>query len=736
MRRIGRRIYLVAMNAEPHSTRISSSLVLEPGEPTPLGATWTGDGVNFAVHCGSAERVELCLFDVQADGQSHETARVVLPEITEGVAHGFLRAPSGRPGLLYGYRAGGEYDPARGLRYNNHKLLIDPYTRAVSGRFIWHDALFGFFGQEGEHRLNIEDSSPYVYKSVVTDPAFDWGDDHAPATPWRDSVIYELHVKGFTQRHPDVPEQVRGKYLALAEPAVLSHLKRLGVTAVELLPVQAFVSERDLLARGLSNYWGYNSLAYFAPSPQFAVNDAVLEFKQMVKALHAAGIEVILDVVFNHTAEGNERGPTLSFKGLDNAGYYRLDPHNPRHYQDRTGCGNTLAIGHSVTLQLVIDCLRYWVEEMRVDGFRFDLAPVLGRDDGRFRADGGFFKALASESSLRYVKLIAEPWDVGADGYQLSRFPTGWSEWNDLYRDTVRGFWRGNPGDLGRFAERVAGSSDLFRSSGRRPTASVNYVACHDGFTLHDLTAYNDKHNDANGEENRDGHSYNLSWNCGIEGPTDDVTVLDLRERQMRNMLATLLLSQGVPMLQAGDEFGRTQHGNNNAYCQDNEVGWLDWSLASSRAPLIDFVSMLTALRRRSAGLRRDTFLKGARQADREHKDVSWRHPNGGELTAADWHDGEARAIGVLIGHAFADLHGVPNGHLLFLCNASDQVVRFALPPALRDVKWRVVFDTSQWRAAHATWQVSTQVYELAPRASALLADGYAPTSLHLHREI
>jgi isoamylase len=723
------------MNAEPQSALTSAPLTLSAGEPAPLGATWTNAGVNFAVHCGSAEHVELCLFDVQADGQAQEVARLVMPEITGGVAHGFLAAPAGRPGLIYGYRAKGEYDPARGLRYNSHKLLIDPYARALTGRFIWHDALFGFFGQEAEHRLNIEDSAPYTFKGVVADPAFDWDNDHPPATPWRDSFIYELHVKGFTQQHPDVPEHLRGKYLALAEPAVLNYLKKLGVTAVELLPIQAFVSERELLARGLSNYWGYNSIAYFAPAPQYAVNDAVLEFKQMVKALHAAGIEVILDVVFNHTAEGNEHGPTLSFKGLDNPGYYRLDPHNPRHYQDRTGCGNTLAIGHAVTLQLVIDCLRYWVEEMRVDGFRFDLAPVLGRDDGRFRADGGFFKALANESSLRYVKLIAEPWDVGPDGYQLSRFPTGWSEWNDLYRDTLRGFWRGNPGDLGRFAERFAGSSDLFRSSGRRPTASINYVACHDGFALYDLTAYNEKHNEANGEDNRDGHSYNLSWNFGVEGHSDDPDIIDLRERQMRNLLATLLLSQGVPMLQAGDEFGRTQRGNNNAYCQDNDIGWVDWSLATSRAGLVDFVSMLTALRRRSAGLRRDTFLKGARQADREHKDVSWRHPNGGELTAADWHDGEARAIGVLIGHAFADLHGVPNGHLLLLCNASDQTVRFVLPPALRDVQWQLVFDTSHWQAAPSARHISAEAYELAPHAAALLADGYAPTSLHTHRD-
>lgn len=707
---------------------------MQAGEPEPLGATWTGQGINFAVRCDGAHQVELCVFDPTG---AQETARWVLPELHNGVAYGFLAAPIGVPGLIYGYRVSGPYDPSRGARFNANKLLVDPYTKALAGRFEWNDALFGFSGDESADHIDTRDSAPYMVKGRVVDSStFDWTGDHAPAIPWRDSVVYELHVRGFTQLHPDVPEMQRGKYLGLAHPSVIAHLKRLGVTAVELLPVQSFISERALLARGYRNYWGYNPLAYFAPAPEYAIEDAVTEFKQMVKALHAAGIEVILDVVFNHTVEGNQQGPTLSLKGFDNAGYYRLDPQNPRHYQDRSGCGNTIAIGHPVTLQLVIDCLRYWVEEMRVDGFRFDLAPVLGRDDGRFRTDASFFKAVAAESSLRYVKMIAEPWDVGPDGYQLSRFPPGWSEWNDLYRDTVRGFWRGNPGDLGRFAERVAGSSDLFRSSGRRPTASINYVSCHDGFTLYDVVAYNDKHNEANGEENRDGHSYNLSWNCGVEGETDSAEVKDLRQRQMRNLLATLLLSQGVPMLQAGDEFGRTQQGNNNAYCQDNEIGWVDWSRATEYAALVDFVCALVALRRRSQGLRRDTFLKGARQADREHKDVSWRHANGDELTAADWHDSEARSIGVLIGHVFADMHGVANGHLLFICNASNDPITFKLPPALRDVRWQVVFDTSRWQASdHAQREVVGDSYVLAAHSSALLADGYAPASLHTSRD-
>ncbi|HTE41967.1 MAG TPA: glycogen debranching protein GlgX [Steroidobacteraceae bacterium] len=706
-------------------------ILMIAGEPAPLGATWTGAGVNFAVHCAGATHVELCVFD--ADGR--EVGRTQLPSTTDNIAHGFLPAPRGAPGMLYGYRAYGAYDPMQGLRFNPHKLLIDPYARALSGTLQWHDSLFGFVGDEGADRLNTEDSAPYAFKSRVVDPSFDWAGDHAPATPWRDTVIYELHVKGFTQLHPEVPAELRGKYLGLAHPAVIDHLKRLGITAVELLPVQAFVSERAHLERGLSNYWGYNTVALCAPAQEYAVTDAVLEFKTMVKALHAAGIEVILDVVFNHTAEGNQLGPTLSLKGLDNAGYYRLDPHHPRHYQDRSGCGNTLAIGHPATLQLVVDCLRYWVEEMRVDGFRFDLAPVLGRDEGRFRPDGNFFKAIAAESRLRYVKMIAEPWDVGPDGYQLSRFPTGWSEWNDLYRDTMRGFWRGNPGDLGRFAERFAGSSDLFRATGRRPTASINFVSCHDGFTLYDAVAFNDKHNEANGENNRDGHNHNLSWNCGIEGATDDAGVVDVRERQQRNFLSTLLLSQGVPMLQAGDEFGRTQGGNNNAYCQDNMLSWVNWRFTRDQTALIDFTCALLALRRRSPGLRRETFLKGARQADREHKDVSWRHPNGYELTAADWHDPDARAIGVLVGHVFTDAQGTANGHLFYICNASDAPIAFVLPRALRDVQWQLVLDTALWRPQdHAQRQVSGDRYELAPHSAALLADGYAPASLHVDR--
>jgi isoamylase len=710
------------MNALPADFAAATLL---PGSPEPLGATWTGEGVNFAVYSSGATSVEVCLFDASGE---REIRRLALPERSDDVWHGFLPAPHGAPGLVYGLRAHGPYDPPHGLRYNGNKLLLDPYARSLVGKFTWHAALLG----HGESdRPDIADSAPYNYKARVIESTFDWGDDIAPSVPWRDSVIYELHVKGFTKLHPRVPEPERGTYLGLARPEVIAHLKQLGVTAVELLPVQAFITEKFVADRGLANYWGYNSLAWFAPAPEYAIDDAVAEFKTMVKALHAAGIEVILDVVFNHTAEGSETGPTLSLRGLDNTSYYWLESKSPAQYVNRSGTGNTLAFGHEATRALVIDCLRYWVEEMHVDGFRFDLAAVLGRDNGRFRTDAPFFKALAAEPSLRYVKLIAEPWDIGVEGYQLSHFPAGWAEWNDLYRDTMRGFWRGNPGILGNFAERFAGSSDLFRARGRRPTASINYVACHDGFTLYDTTAYNDKHNEANLEDNRDGHNHNLSWNCGVEGPTEDPAVIELRERQVRNLLATLLVSQGVPMLQAGDEFGRTQRGNNNAYCQDNETSWIDWNLAARRVWLTAFVRQLLTLRKHAPGLHRDTFLKGARQVDREHKDVSWRHPLGHEMNAGDWHDENARALGVLIGQAFADPHGTPNGHLLFLCNTGDTPVDFRLPAPKTNAVWQVVFDTARWRSSDFGKRLAAgETCAVSFRSCVLLADGDAPLSV------
>ncbi|MFO7304491.1 MAG: glycogen debranching protein GlgX [Gammaproteobacteria bacterium] len=704
--------------------------VLLSGSPEPLGATLTEDGVNFAVYSSGATRIELCLFDEQGE---HELARLALPERTDHVWHGFLPRPYGVAGLVYGYRVHGRYDPQHGARYNPSKLLLDPYARSLAGTFTWHPSLFGYSQALGPDEPDTTDSGPYNYKARVISNDFDWSEDVPPAIPWRDTVIYELHIKGFTQLHPRVPEELRGKYLGLAHPEVLNYLKHLGVTSLELMPVQAFVSEKFLVDKGLTNYWGYSPIALFAPAPQYAIRDPVNEFKTMVKAIHAAGLEVILDVVFNHTVEGNEFGPTLSWRGLDNGAYYRLDPSNPRHYINRTGTGNTLATANAVVRRLILDCMRYWVEEMHVDGFRFDLAAVLGRENGRFRTTAAFFKAVAADPAFRYVKLIAEPWDIGPDGYQLGHFPAGWAEWNDLYRDTMRGFWRGNPGNLGSFAERFAGSSDLFRGRGRRPTASINYVACHDGFTLYDTTAYEQKHNEANLEDNQDGHNHNLSWNCGVEGPTDDPAVIDLRERQIRNLFATLLLSQGVPMLLAGDEFARTQRGNNNAYCQDNEISWLDWDLASRRTWLTAFVRHLLTLRRQAAGLRRDTFLKGARPIDREHKDVSWRHPSGRELTADDWNDPNARAIAVLIGHAFSDPHGTPNGHLLFLCNASGEPIEFALPEAKTGAMWQTVFDTAQWRATDLGGGVHVgDRYLVSAHSCVLLADADAPPSVRL----
>jgi len=661
---------------------------LEAGTPQPLGATWTGRGINFAVCSVHAERVELCLFD--ATGQV-EVVRLELPSRTGDTWHGFLPARFGGPGLLYGYRVHGRYDPAQGHRFNPDKLLIDPCAQALQGDFTWHPALLG---AESGHdaRPSTEDSAPYVPRSKVIDGAFDWGKGRAPNVPWRDTIVYEAHVKGFTQLHPDVPPQWRGKFLGLAHPAVTGYLKSLGVTTIELMPVQASVSEQFLVERGLSNYWGYNSLAWFAPDPRYSVTDAVLEFKTMVRALHEAGLEVVLDVVFNHTAEGNENGPTLNLRGFDNELYYRLSPQNRAQFVNFSGCGNTINFDHAAVRAMVIDCLRYWATEMRVDGFRFDLAPILGRDASGYSLHAPFFAALRSDPHLAYVKMIAEPWDVGPGGYQLGHFPPGWSEWNDRYRDTVRAFWRGDRPLVGTFAERIAGSSDLFRHDGRKPTASVNYVAAHDGFTLHDTVAYQHKHNEANLECNRDGHSHNLSWNCGAEGEAADPRVLRLRERQTHNLLATMLLSQGVPMLLAGDEFGRTQRGNNNAYCQDNEMNWLDWTLLESNAGLVTFVRQLIDLRKSRLWLRRDTFLKGTRRAA-SAKDVTWLHPAGREMSDADWDDSNLRCIAVLMNGVAARSTG--DGDLLVVFNADDAAVAMPLPAPPQGTDWQVVFDTS-----------------------------------------
>ncbi len=687
---------------------------LEPGAPQPLGASLNPRGINFAVFSEHAQRVELCLFDAAG----RETARLPLPSRTGDVWHGVLPARFGGAGTLYGYRVHGPYQPGEGHRFNPAKLLIDPCATALVGDVTWHPALRGA-DPESDWLPDDSDSAPYVPRCRVADPTFDWGSVRAPSVPWRDTMIYELHVKGFTQRHPAVPEHLRGKYLGLAHPAVLDYLRKLGVTTVELLPVQSFVSEEFLVQKGLSNYWGYNPLAWFAPDARYAIADPVVEFKTMVRALHDAGLEVVLDVVFNHTAEGNELGPTLSLRGFDNQNFYRLSHQNRAHYKNFTGCGNTVSFDHPIVRAMVLDCLRYWTDEMRVDGFRFDLATVVGRDPGGFNHNAPFFAALRSDPVLAYVKLIAEPWDVGPGGYQLGHFPSGWSEWNDRYRDTTRAFWRGDRGLAGAFAERFAGSSDLFRQHGRKPTASVNLLTSHDGFTLHDLVSYNDRHNEANRENGADGHSHNLSWNCGVEGPTDDPAVSELRARQVRNLLATLFLSQGVPMLLAGDEFGHTQSGNNNAYCQDSELAWLDWTLPERNPELLRFVQQLTDLRRSRLWLRRDTFLKGTRRGPHA-KDVTWLHPSGREMTDTDWNDSGLRAIAV-------HMDGAPsrasnNGDLLVVFNADDAGQQMTLPVPPPDTTWQVVFDTaSRAPGAPRLGLAAGDVLSIAPRCTVLL---------------
>jgi len=668
--------------------------LIQAGLPRPLGAHPTPRGVNFALHSSRATRVEVCLFDAVSGAT---TARHDLPARTGDVWHGLMSPRRAGAGTHYAFCVHGPDQPDEGLRFSD-AMLVDPYARELT--------------RAEPHRCRVVDSS------------FAWGGDRAPGIPWRDTLIYELHVKGYTQLHPEVAPEFRGKYLGLAAPAVIRHLKSIGVTAVELLPVQAFVSEPLLIQRGLRNYWGYNSLAWFAPACEYAVHDPVAEFKTMVKALHEAGIEVIIDVVFNHTAEGNESGPTLSLRGIDNPLYYRLIKQDPRYYENLTGCGNTVNCEHPVVRTLIIDCLKYWVEEMHVDGFRFDLATVLAREEHGFNESSPFFKAVRAERSLAYVKLIAEPWDVGLGGYQLGRFPAGWAEWNDRYRDTVRAFWKGDGGKAGELAERLAGSSDLFRHNARKPTASVNFIAAHDGFTLRDIVSYNERHNEANLEHNADGTSNNLSWNCGAEGPTEDAGINRLRRRQMRNLLATLLLSQGVPMLQAGDEFGRTQRGNNNAYCQDNEISWVDWDERLRQADLIEFMCSLARLRREHPELRRETFLKGA-PLRAGAKDVTWLNPRGGEMTHADWLDGNARTLGIWYGRMNS-----PVGRLLVLLNASHLAQSFVLPAAPPGGRWTPRFDTSfepsfeppqaPREATVANMAVAIQ-YDLGPRSVALL---------------
>jgi len=659
-----------------------------PGAPYPLGATWDGWGTNFALFSEAAERVELCLFD-----EAGTETRVALTEVDGFVWHGYLPAIS--PGQQYGYRVHGPYDPRRGQRCCAAKLLLDPYGKAVEGDVAWDEALFDYRWSD-PRKPNTANSAPYMPKNIVINPFFDWGNDRPPRTPYHETVIYEAHVRGLTLRHPDVPLHQRGTYAGVAHPAVIEHLRRIGVTAVELLPVHQFVPEQALVARGLTNYWGYNTIGFLAPHNRYCSagqrGEQVGEFKAMVKALHAAGIEIILDVVYNHTAEGDHRGPTLCFRGIDNTAYYRVDDRDPWRYIDYTGCGNSLNVRHPHSLQLIMDSLRYWILEMHVDGFRFDLASALARELHDVDRLSTFFDLVQQDPVVSQVKLIAEPWDVGEGGYQVGNFPPLWTEWNGKYRDTVRDFWRGQPDSLPEFASRITGSSDLYATSGRRPVASINFVTCHDGFTLADLVGYNDKHNEANGEDNRDGSDDNRSWNCGTEGPAEEPSILELRARQQRNFLATLFLSQGTPMLLAGDEIGRTQAGNNNAYCQDNELSWVDWSKAAGERELLAFTQKLARLRRHHPVFRRRRFFKGP-------SDIAWLTPAGEEMTEADWGASYAKSVAVVLnGSAITepDPRGDPvtDRKFLLMFNAGAEPITFTLPEAKLGSDWEVVVDT------------------------------------------
>jgi isoamylase len=668
-----------------------------PGRPDPRGAAWDGEGVNFALFSEHADAVELCIFD---DAGRRELQRVPLTERTDQVWHCYL--PEARPGMLYGYRVHGPYRPDEGHRFNAHKLVLDPYAMQIVGALRWSDALFGYTVGHKREDLSYDrrDSAGGMPKCKVIDPAFTWGGDRRPDVPWHETVIYELHVRGFTSQHPEVPPALRGTYAGLATAPVIDFLKRLGVTTIELMPAHAFVDDRRLVEKGLRNYWGYNTIGFFAPDARYSASGKVNEFKTMVKTLHSAGFEVILDVVYNHTAEGNELGPTLCFRGIDNRSYYRLQPDDPRHYLDFTGTGNTLDMRHPAAMQLLMDSLRYWVSGMHVDGFRFDLASALARELHEVDRLGAFFDILRQDPLLSRVKLIAEPWDLGEGGYQVGNFPPGWAEWNDKYRDTMRAYWKGDGGLIGEFARRLTGSSDLYGRSGRLPHASINFVTAHDGFTLHDLVSYNDKHNEANLEDNRDGNNHNLSWNCGVEGPTEDPAINALRGRQKRNLLATLLLSQGVPMLLAGDEIGRTQGGNNNAYCQDNATSWLDWSLDADRSRLLDFVRRLVHLRRTHPVFRRRHFFQGRPLHGGEAKDIVWLKPDGAEMTSDEWHQDFARCLGVfLAGDALGetDARGRPvtDATFVVLFNAHHDPVPFRLPES-RAGQWLALLDTAR----------------------------------------
>ncbi len=699
------------------------------GFPYPLGATWLGNGVNFALFSEAATSVDLCLFDnIEA---RQENVRIPVTEHTDQVWHVFL--PDARPGQLYGFRVSGPYEPERGLRFNSSKLLLDPYAKAIAGEVNWADEMFGYIvgGKDEDLTQDFRDDAWGVPKSVVIDNAFDWQGDRKPGTPLHSSVIYEVHVKGFSKLWPEIPEELRGTYAGVGSAAAIDYLTKLGVTAVELLPVHAHIDDKVLIDRGLKNYWGYNTIGFFAPHAAYSssgqMGEQVSEFKSMVRSLHAAGIEVILDVVYNHTAEGNQLGPTLCFRGIDNAAYYRLRPDDPRLYLDFTGTGNTFNLLHPRTLQLVMDSLRYWVLEMHADGFRFDLASTLARDHEGVNKLHAFFEIIHQDPVLSQVKLIAEPWDVGEGGYQVGNFPVLWAEWNGKYRDTMRGFWKGDEGRIGEMAYRLTGSPDLYQHSGRRPYASINFVTAHDGFTLTDLVSYNKKHNELNGDKNSDGDNNNQSWNCGVEGPTDDPEINKLRERQRRNFLTTLFVSQGVAMLNGGDEWGRSQNGNNNAYCQDNEISWFNWERDEKHYRSLEFTRKLIQLRKDHPVFRRPKFFQGRRIRGSEIRDVMWFNAGGSEMSEKEWTSPFVRCLGMLLSGDTIDVlnfEGEPirDETFLLLINAHYEPVPFVLP-GQEHIEWQLILDTTHAEGflTEGTKFASGDDLDLGGRATCLL---------------
>ncbi|MGA7920757.1 MAG: glycogen debranching protein GlgX [Candidatus Acidiferrales bacterium] len=716
----------------PKQTTVKPKLIPTPksatvpriteGLPAPQGATWDGVGVNFTMFSANAAKVELCLFD--ATGQK-EIERLELPEYTDEIWHGYL--PDAGPGTVYGYRVYGPYQPEAGHRFNPNKLLLDPYAKAHVGKLKWGPEIFGYqLETQDDTTFDERDSAPFMPKCRVVDPSFTWSRDRKPFVPWDQTIVYEIHVKGFTKLQPLVPEEFRGTFMGLGRKVVVDYIKSLGVTSVELLPIHAYVDDSHLLEKGLTNYWGYNTIGFFAPEPRYFATGAIAEVKQMIAHLHEAGLEVILDVVYNHTAEGNERGPTLSFRGIDNASYYRLIPDKRRYYINDTGTGNTVNLSHPRVLQMVMDSLRYWAIEMHVDGFRFDLATILGREPYGFDQGGGFLDSCRQDPVMNQIKLIAEPWDLGPGGYQVGSFSPGWAEWNDRFRDTMRSYWKGDDGKVPEVASRLAGSADLFNKRGRKPWASVNLITAHDGFTLNDLVSYNNRHNEANGENNEDGNKNPLSWNCGVEGPTDDPNIIALRERQKRNFLATLLLSQGTPMVLGGDEFGRTQQGNNNAYCQDNKISWVDWEVISEGGKsLTEFTRKLTMLRHALPILRRNRFLTAECNQEIGVKDVTWLNANGEEMKDGDWKDPSRRAIGMLM-DGRAQVSGIKrpasDATVLLFLNSDHEPVVLTLPKFHDGDRWLGLIDTNDPDRSDTSYMKTGDKYTVAPRSFLLFA--------------